>query len=325
MRYFHSNKNFNQYKPPESFWNRFKKNWRKKEIRPTIIETNDILSNPFKKAPYQQKNYKKILINGLIITIFLAWISLIFTLPYFKITKIQIIGTKISQAKEVENYIKYGDYFKDGLISNQNYFLFPKDTLSNKIKDQFLYEQTEIQKTFPDTIKVIVTEKPPSIIYDDNGQILILDADGKLIKKTEFSYGQIIYDSLSSSTSSTLNQYNDQLKAYQNVKAEYGDFPIIKDYKIGGAAKDKYLSKNLIQATINWQKYLKDQGIGQVTLFNIDETDFNLKITLDKPFYVLTNTKNDQDAQMRNLKIILNTNHPTNYIDLRFGERIYWK
>ena len=330
MRYFHSNKNFNQYKPPESFWSKFKKNRRKREIVPN--QATGTLVNPFKKEVPKPKSYKKIIITAFILTLFIGWVALMLTLPYFKINKIEVVGTKISRPNEVEDYIRFGDYFKPGLVCRQNYFLFPDKTVANKIQQQFLYQKTEIQKIFPDTIRVIVTEKPASIIYDNNGTIYLLDVDGKLIKKTEFSYTSLLPNQnfaststiTASSTTSTFALSSGQITAYQATKKEYGNFPVIFDNKPTDLSKD-VLSTTLIQTASSWEKYLTEQAIGQTQFFSTDETDFDLRINLDKPWHILVNTKNDLNTQMRNLKLILSGNKPTGYIDLRFDERVYWK
>ncbi|MCX6779685.1 MAG: hypothetical protein NT034_00710, partial [Candidatus Magasanikbacteria bacterium] len=138
MRYFHSNKNFNQYKPEPSFLDRFKKKRQKREVVP--VKSSDLLSNPFKREQPKPKNYKKILVTTFILLIFLGWLTLMLTLPYFKINNIVITGAKISKAQEVEDYVRYGDYFKDGLICKKNYFLFPDTTVAQKIQNKFLYQ-----------------------------------------------------------------------------------------------------------------------------------------------------------------------------------------
>lgn len=324
MRYFHSNKNFNQYKPAPSFWERFKKKHHKREITP--VKTPNLLSNPFKREQPKPKDYKKIFSTSFILLIFLGWVTLMLTLPYFKINNIVITGTKISKTQEVEDYVRYGDYFKEGLISRQNYFLFPNKTLAQKIQNKFLYEQVEVKKVFPNTINIIVNEKPASIIYDNNGSIYLLDKDGKNIKKTQFSYNTAVVATVDiSSTTPAINLNSAALSTYKETQTAYGEFAVINDYKKINDNTDKILSAKLIDAAQAWQKYFKEQGIGDVKFFSTDETDFNLKITLDKPWYVLINTQNDQSGQMRNLKMILSNSNPTSHIDLRFGDRVYWK
>lgn len=325
MRYFHSNKNFNQYKPPVSFWDKFKKKQPKRELN--TIKTTELLSNPFKREQPKPKNYKKILVTAFILLIFLGWITLMLTLPYFKINNIVINGTKISKAQEVEDYLRYGDYFKDGLISKKNYFIFPDKTVAQKIEKKFLYDSVVIKKVFPNTINIIINEKPASIIYDNNGLIYLLDKDGKIIKKSELSYSTTPTALAINQTSTPAIILNSAaLEAYRGTQAEYGNFPIIIDNKPIPQNQEKIISAKLIEGAQTWKKYLEEQGIGEVKLFTTDETDFNLKITLNKPWYILVNTQSDASAQMRNLKMILsNSSSPTSYIDLRFGDRVYWK
>lgn len=326
MRYFHSNKNFNQYKPAPSFWDSLKKKRQKRGIAP--IKNSDILTNPFKKEAPKPKNYKKIFFTAFILLIFLGWITLMLTLPYFKINNISITGSKISKPQEVEEHIRYGSYFKDGLISKKNYFIFPEKTVAKKIQSKFLYESVEIKKVFPNTINVIVSEKPASVIYDNNGIIYLLDRDGKIIKKTEFSYNlttALATTSIGTTTASVIPVNISNLTAYEQTQKEYGNFPIINDLKQLPLSREKILSAKMIEFAQIWQKYLKEQTIGEVKFFTTDETDFNLKIILDKPWYILVNTQNDSTDQMRNLKMIFSNNKVSSYIDLRFKERIYWK
>ncbi len=325
MRYFHSNKNFNQYKPSVSFWDRFKKKHPQRGLN--TIKTPNVLSNPFKREQPKPKNYKKIFVTAFILLIFLGWITLMLTLPYFKINNIVINGTKISKSAEVNDYVRYGDYFKDGLVSRRNYFLFQDKTVAQKIQNKFLYEKVEIKKNFPNTVNIIISEKPASIIYDNNGIIYLLDKDGKIIKKTKLSYNNTnpAQPALSPTTTPIISLNQAASRAYEETMAEYGNFPVIIDHKTISTNDDKLLSAKLIETAQLWHKYLKEQAIGEIKFFSTDETDFNLKITLNKPWYILINTQSDTNSQMRNLKMILSSSNPTSYIDLRFGDRVYWK
>ncbi len=324
MRYFHSNKNFVQYKPPESFWSKLKKRHQKRKLIPNQSSGN-ILANPFKKGPPKPKSFKKIFITAFILVLFGGWITLMLTLPFFKINKIVITGTKISHPQEIQEYVKYSGYFKNGLVCRQNFFLFPDKTVANKIQEHFLYEKVYIKKVFPNTINITVVEKPASVIFDNNGTIYLLDADGKLIKRTEFSYNTNNQSDISSSSTSTINLINTQVSAYKNVRTEYGEFPIVVDNKTN-IQTENLLPKKTIEAAQVWQRLLKEQGIGQVQYFSSTATDFYLKaFVTDKQWYLLINIQNDLQTQIHNLKVILTNNQPTEYVDLRFGERVYWK
>lgn len=327
MRYFHSQKSFNQYKPHQSFWQRLKSRYHKKTAN-VAIET--ALKNPFKKEKPVQKNKNKI-IWFFLIFIILAWILLMFTVPYFKINKLIIEGNKINKTSEIQNHAIQTDNFKASLIPRTNYFLFKNEALAQEIKKQFLYEKVEVNKIFPDTIKITITEKPATVIFDNGQNYYLLDIDGKIIKKiTDINPRQKFIPATTtvngnSSTSIQQNSYPDT-DNYNLIQKTYGYLPTIKDGRETKEGIEILLEKNLIESSNIWAKNLKQQGLGEVGYFQVGDTNFNLKIFFkNKPWYVLINTDLDWQIQIRNLKTILSNNIPLEYIDLRFGERVYWK
>jgi len=312
MQYFHSNKSFNQYKPHQSFWQKIKTKRKKKEAAGDMIQKT--LKNPFRKENTTSKKRTK-LVWWFFIILIITWIILILTLPYFKIKKIIVTGNSITSATEVENYVRQFNF------SRSNYFLFPDKPIAEKIKQIFLYENVVLKKVFPDTIHITVIEKPASIIYDDNTNYYLLDIDGNLIKQIN----GITSIPTTDTTTGTIAMQNTHLSVYTKIQHNYGDFPVIfSNKKITTKGKNLLLPK-IIKTAIDWNKYLKEQEIGEVQYFSMGETDFNLKVFLDKSWYILINTELDYQVQIQNLKIILSNNKPAEYIDLRFGERVYWK
>lgn len=311
MQHFHSNKSFNQYKPHQSFWQKLKAK-RQKRVVANIVQES-ALKNPFKKEITPSKS-KSRLVWGIFIVLIATWIALMLTLPYFRINKINISGNKITKATEVEDYIRNFNF------KQRNYFLFADKSIALKIKSLFLYENVQITKVFPDTLQVVVEEKPASIIYDNNTNYYLLDADGKSIK-TISEFINIPDTNITASSSIT----NTHLATYQQIKSSYGSFPVISNNKQTSNDDTILLSPKIIKSAVDWSNNLKNQNLGEVAYFAIGDTDFNLKIFLSQPWYLIVNTDSDLQAQLNNLKIILSNNKPTEYIDLRFGERVYWK
>lgn len=327
MRYFHSNKNFNQYKPHESFWQRFKKRRQKKTVKSEA--PINALKNPYKREVEPRLAKNKVIFSTFLILI-ISWIGLMLTLPYFKITNISIAGNKITSAQEVKDFINQSKYLQPGIIGHNNYFLFNYKDLANDIKTKFLYDDVQVIKTFPNTINVNLTEKTAQIIYDNNNTYNLLDIDGKVVKTISIP-PQTLSDQQASfspptSSTSTVVVPNYHTTDYQNLQAQYGKMPIIVDKRSVTSKKTDYLlSAKIIKTALDWTKQLKQQGIGDVAFFALGDNETNLKITLGKPWYLLINTELDYQTQIKNLKIITTNNNPAEYIDLRFGERVYWK
>jgi hypothetical protein len=329
MRYFHSQKSFSQYKPHQSFWQKLKNNFQKKSANTVIQPT---LKNPFKKEVAVSKNRTK-LVWFFLIFIILAWILIMLTVPYFKINKLIIEGNKINKTFEIQNYALQTDNFKFGLMPKTNYFLFKNEVLAQEIKRQFLYENVEVNKIFPDTIKITITEKPANVIFDNGKNYYLLDSDGKIIKKITdispepdlLSLAVTSTTGTSSTTDNKQNSFSDN-NNYNLIQNTYGQLPIVKDSRETENDGGILLDKKLIESSNTWEKNLRQQSLGEARYFQVGYTDFNLKIFFkNKPWYVLINTDLDFQIQIRNLKIILVNNIPTEYIDLRFGERVYWK
>jgi len=343
MRYFHSQKNFSQYKPHQSFWQKLKKKRQKKENNATITSANsNSLKNPFKKNDTNHKKSHKKIVLWLFLLLILAWITLIFTLPYFNIKKIIVEGNLINKTSEIENYTQQGNLFQKKCCFKKNYFLFDEIKLSEAIKNYFLYEKVEIRKIFPNTIKILITEKPASVIYDNHKNYFLLDTDGKIVKKINEiipkEAEEIVFvtntiematntltTSLNTSGSAT-NTPKDKIDGqnYQEIVKSYGPLPIIIDlYQKNN--QENLISPEIVKAAVGWQKHLSEQGIVQAKYFLTNETDFNLKILTDKSWYILINSEYDLLTQLNNLKTILSNYKPQEYVDLRFGEKVYWK
>lgn len=330
MRYFHSNKNFNQYKPHQTFWQKWKSDRKKREVKIELSEST--LKNPFKREVVKKNRSKKIIwiIFGIL---FISWVFLIIYLPYFTINKVEIIGNKITSSEEINYLINQSKYFKNSFIPKKNYFTFADIALAEEIKTTFLFEGVTVKKIFPNSIRVIITEKPASIIYTNNSAYLLLDADGKLIKKIQevapvtekfSSSSTTSTDEITTTTTSSPKIFDNQEK-FEALNKDYGGLPIIIENGSIEVSDNNYISSNIIKFVHEWKKELKEQGIGDAKYFTIDSTGFNIKISTDQPWYIYANTDLESKIQLKNLKIILTNNKPLEYIDLRFGERVYWK
>lgn len=137
--------------------------------------------------------------------------------------------------------------------------------------------------------------------------------------------GQIT-NSFSSSTSTTVVI---SAPEWRKLARDYEDIPIFWDRNnLSEYDEKEFIIKNeIIVFIIEWDKILKEEGIGDARFFETDNLASGMALTLDKPWKIFIQPNNSLENQIANLKIILssrNTN-PREYIDLRFNERVFWK
>lgn len=327
MRYFNSNKNFTQYKPTESFFSKLKNSNKKREVKQSA--DNTAFNNPFLKE--EPKSIKPKVTGFIFISIMVTWVYIILDTPYFQIKNIIINGNKITDQTEVKNFILNTDFFsKNEGFGNKNYFLTPVFGISQDVKKAFLYEDVTITKIFPDTINVNVIEKRAVVVYDNGENMKLLNIDGNEVKSIEKRKEPQQIVSLQATSSTELSDttsisttskkisdyYNDQ---YTEIKNQFGFMPII----IGDIANKP--TGKMIKNVLDWQKTLNTQSDLTIKYFITGDNEHNLKIIVNKPWYIIVDQTNDILSQLKNLKVIMANNEPKEYIDLRFKERVYWK
>ena len=85
------------------------------------------------------------------------------------------------------------------------------------------------------------------------------------------------------------------------------------------------LPTELIMTVIEWYGSLEQQNIAAVDYFYLDTEPQGIKVYTSQPWNLYFNPKLDTFSQIYNLKTLLKDNKPSSYVDLRYGERVYWK
>ena len=126
-----------------------------------------------------------------------------------------------------------------------------------------------------------------------------------------------------SATSTPLEHIPD----FKKNKKDYGAFPLVFDLR-EPRLNDKQtdvLPAGLINSAIDWYGALEKRGIAGVKYFTLDQPSAGLTVYTNLPWRLYVNPSGDLENQIANLKIILRDNNPREYIDLRYGERVFWK
>ena len=346
--------NFSKQKPQkrkDGFFSWGKKNQNRPiSTRPPI---SSFTSSP--RTTYARlglsRNWRKIFWLSALACAVIAWLSLMLYLPYFRIYQVSFEGLNTIELSDIQSFVEQ-KYLRGGIIPDNNYFLVRASSVTKDLLTKYSLNKVEVVKIFPGKIHIILEEKNTSIIYDNGMSYSLLDKNGSVIKilsnyappaaivSTGTSSGTISAAPLISSPPaiSSSGTPTNTLMLADNVhkpdwrklaKDNTARLPIFYDRRGTEVwvKKADVLSPIIIQAIIDWQTALEKETIGESRYFEIDNPSAGVIVHLDRPWLIFFQPRNPLAEQITNLKVILNsrTANPTEYIDLRFGDRVFWK
>ena len=309
--------------------------------------------SPLFYNPYKKTSRSKLFISAFIFPILiLGWISLLLFLPYFQIKQILVSGINITNETDVQDLLKTEiNKHKLGIPLN-NYFLIKKDNLANTLKNSFAFNNVYIEKVFPNTIVVSVEEKKPVLVYDDGNNYFLLDSSGTAIeilspvKAGEWTTTTKKIALFATTTMSTTSTATPTLSGLTLVEQSYHEpnyvkiktltktyLPILYDER-GISIKirqEKVLSEELIKNILALYLSLQRAGIAKINYIQMNEPISGMVFNLNKPWklfipsYPAEGEKFNASDQIKIIISVLASNKPTEYIDLRYSDHIYWK
>src|SRR3989339_2088592 len=327
-KFFYSENSHKQHQPPDSFWRRFLK-YRQKKKAQADLNNYSKLRNPYRKEPKQQRKFHLVPIGlGLL---FIVWLAIMVYLPFFQISKLSFTGLKTIKQSKIENTV-LAELNQRQWLPSANYFLVSTNKITSKLQENFPLQSITITKIFPNELKIAVAEKISSIVYDNSKYYYLLDESGAVMEILgPVGAGSYINQQMTSTTvSSTAISTTTvaiHLPEYQKITPDFGAYPILYDYTAPENInlKQIVLTKEIIATTIEASEELEKQGIGHLKYFVMESQTAGLKAITDKKFQVLLSFFNPVKDQIANAATILRTNRPNEYVDVRFGERVFWK
>jgi len=334
-KFFYSENNYRQYRPTANWWQRFKKRKEIKNTRRQIDETVK-LRNPFQPTESRTKQKVAIVILSLILV---SWIAALLYHPFFKITNVQYTGFKVTDPAAAAIAIQ--EYFKQGAIFKHNiYFVANTDEIAKRVGAVIIADKVEVTKVFPSCLKVNVTERLSSIVFDNGEKYYLLDKDGNVIRevfkaasRTKIDDGTTSPLSISSTSTSSTNDVSTtsvsiHVPRQSDLENEYSNYPILYSTMSPGkilAPGENILSTNLVTAGRYIYDELLRRGIGKVQYMSLEKPIDGMKVVLGVKPMILVNPIKPLDYQIENIKMILEKFKPTEYVDVRFDDRLFWK
>jgi len=279
----------------------FKKPKLRRRIKKDYLRKN--FKNPFFRS-YQEvrgwRFFRWIFLAGLALLIFLSWFFLMS--PWWRLKNIEITGLTRRQNVDIEKVVWQQTAEKRGWFFHQsNILLFDVDQVNHSLIDQYSFSSLNIKKRFPKTLKIDISERPYAFIFQERERLAYADASGFLITETNVAdEDKTKYFILENqSPNSLLNEKNMIV-----IKKAYLDFAFnLYQYLI--TFSDLPIEKFIIDQELNT---LKVKFIsGPTAFFNISDE---------------VNSQVDRLVLVKKDKIRDNFSR-TNYIDLRYGSRVY--
>jgi hypothetical protein len=342
--------NFSQQRTPKSkrgFFSWRKKNQNSAVSTRTVMPAYSASSRVNYSRTNSAKNWRKILWLGALIVSVFVWLALMLYLPYFRIYQVTFEGLNIIEPDDIQNYTEQ-KYLHSGVIPTNNYFLVRASAIKTDLLNKYSLNSAEVVKIFPGKIHITIQEKNTSIVYDNGKTYSLLDKNGSVIKilfeyapapavvstsTAPIAVASAAPEGISAATSTTstpLLPDNGHKPDWRKLsKDSTAGLPILYDRR--GLEiwekKTDIIPADIIQAVIDWQTALEQETIGESRYFEINNPSAGVIAHLDRPWLIFFQPRNPLAEQITNLKVILNsrTANPAEYIDLRFGDRVFWK
>lgn len=301
---------------------RFKKDYYNKQYQ-----------NPFFKKRKEEKSGLRQLrsrfSNCFLIFIIMGWFIFLFFSPYFRIENINFGDTDRDLEKKIKLLLN-AEFEKKKLIifNNQNYFVFNSNSLKDQLGAIFLLNELRIEKKFPNTLFIKAKEKSDVLVIIDNENAFFVDRHGLVVDMVPENFKTFIIDTEQKATTTT------DFITINPAKIELADeitrkMPVVYAGNIDKVyIRDKVFDEKFINLLLDIHHNLLNKLGVSLKIFKIEENKIRVETRDGWEIYFL---KDDTiNTQLENLKIILlekigNSRNLLEYIDLRFGDKIYYK
>jgi cell division septal protein FtsQ len=236
----------------------------------------------------------------------LGLMTVLFAHPVFSIDRIEITGVEHIAHPEMEGLITSYLAQPTALFFNrQNRFLFSDDALAEKLEAAFAL--SSISVTLQEgTILIDLVERTSNLFWMTQNRLYVVDLDGIVVRE------------IADSQDSVLNQ------------ASVKELPTFRDKNdVGVSIGSSVLTAEEIDQAFRFLTSLQTVGI-TYTLIEIDRLAGKwVRLITQTGYSILFDLTGDIREQFQNLLVVLGNQEQNSaeleYIDLRFGDKVYLK
>lgn len=289
----------------------FLKSHHAKRYRENPRHGNPLFSH--KKRPLVTRKYIILPIFFLVIT---GMIWLILSIPLLRISTIEVSGLVTIYPDTVRQSVQEEiDKPVYKMLSGSHIWLASLDEIKIKLKNEFQFKSVDATVKGR-TLYIDAEERITRAIWISNGEFYFLDSEGIIVRKLT-----------DEEKAEAENQINTQETPTQTMQ-----LPVLTIWNLnnGSVEPEESVTSSIVLTTIDqFDQMLRATTIQPIsyTITNHEEVWLNAKTTLGVDIYV--NGVGDAQVQFDNLQLIIeeyqDSVHDLEYIDLRFGNRVYVK
>lgn len=214
-------------------------------------------------------------------------------------------------------------------LDQANYFLFNSTGLKGEIADKFLVKNIVVKKILPNKVEVSFDQIMPVFTWIQGDHFYQIDEKGTIIK--ELFSAQPVTDNLHENKTKSVAGFNlEEVKKFLTYANTDINLPIVyNDKNITLKSRDQISNQAVFGLVNKINVKIVELNIN-VVVYTIDDINQPQKIEVvtDSGWKIYLNSDN-LDKQLDNLETLMNSNFkttaPTEYIELRYGNKLYYK
>jgi hypothetical protein len=276
--------------------------------------------NPFLQKTQKLKlsGAKKIVLPILIVFGSFILLFLLFSHDVFNYHRVEILGTEYIDKMALETLIS--DYASERSLlffKQQNQFLFKETVLTEQLLETFALANVELS-TREDVIYIQLTERTSNLIWISNAAAYVSDLNGVISRELDLETLSLAFETTDvTSLPKKLQQIRELPRLYDlnNVPVTLGS-QVLKEIEAENILR---LHDGLDDLGISFERTEIDRLAGKW-----------MRIVTTDGFAILFDASGDIESQLKNLDVVLReevgeSRGGLQYIDLRFGDRVYYK
>lgn len=286
-------------------------------------------SGIFKMQPHfwQARKFK---IYGLLTILAIIFLSyFIFWSNLLKINKLEVTGTKNLDPAEIESII-HNQMTKSRFLvfSQSNILFFDSKMASEEVKKALVVNDIQIKKRPLKKLKIEVTEKTAQVVWITDNHYYYLDPNGLVVKENLVANINLVEgEAQTNSNEATAADLAGEAMIDLSVLDQ--SLPLVYDLTNSPVTVGKNILNPKLIETILYLKNKLPKPDLNIKNFQIPEPQGNdVQVVTDHGFDVYFDSQDSLDQQLANLSLVLREkvkDKKINYIDLRFGSRVYIK